>query len=113
MIIVFDQRQCDEVYKAYHDHRPKGRGPSIDHERRDNFGRKIEQKNIDDNREKSESNPNQRKRNYFYDRLDDEIYQPQHRAGQNQPFPIAIEMNSVHQARRRPNADGVGKYVDY
>jgi hypothetical protein len=107
MIVVFDQGQCNEIYEAYHDHRPKGRDPSVDHKRRDNFGREIEEKNIDNNREKSKRDPNQRKRNQFYDWLDDEIYQPQHRAGQNQPLPIAIEMNSMHQARRRPNTNGV------
>ena len=108
MLIIFDQRQCDEVYKTYHNHRPKGRGPSVDHECRDNFGRKIEQKNVDNDRKKSKRDPDQRKRNQFYDRLDDEIYQSQHRTGQNQPFPTAIEMNSMYQARRRPDTNGVG-----
>ena len=81
MIILLDQGQSDKIYEAYHDHRPKGRGPGIDHECRDNFGRKIEQKHVDNNREKSKRDPDQRKRNQLYDRLDDEIYESQHRAG--------------------------------
>ena len=48
----------------------------------------------------------------FDDRLDDEIDESKHCSGQDQPFPIAIEVNPVNQARRRPNSDGVGKNVD-
>ena len=46
-----------------------------------------------------ECEPNQRKGNYFYDRFDEKVDESKHRSGQNQPFPIAVKMNTVHEPR--------------
>ena len=66
----------------------------------------IQHKHIDDNCKESQRHPNERKRNYFHDWFYEKVDESQHRAGQNKPFPIAIENESRHQAAPPPRCRG-------